>query len=94
MHASNLFYDHHLCNVIFLRISGILKKYQKYPGCWTPEMRLPMELTDPPVHQKNYLAKVCARPVLQLTKKLHTPIVLKVNVKLCSAILYCMANGS
>ena len=57
-------------------------------------MRLPMELTDPPVHQKNYLAKVCARPVLQLTKKLHTPIVLKVNVKLCSAILYCMANGS
>ena len=26
-------------------------------------------------------------------RKLHTPIVLQVNVKLCSAILYCMANG-
>ena len=55
-------------------------------------MRLPTKPTRPQVHQKNYLAKVHAWPVPKLTKKITHPIVLKVNVKLGSAILYCMAN--
>ena len=76
--------------LFFREFQEFKRNTQKYPGCTTPEMRLPTESTSPPVHQKNYLAKVHAGPVLQLAKKITHPNCVKSQCKtmLCCTVLY------
>ena len=60
---------------------------------WKPEQGTPTEPTGSPVHQKIHLDEVCTGFMPQLTKKNIVLFKLKVNLKQCSAVLYCMANG-
>ena len=68
----------------------------RYPSnvrCWKPEQGTPTEPTGSPVHQKIHLDEVHTGFVPQLTKKNIVLFQLKVNLKQCFAVLYCMANG-
>ena len=61
--------------------------------CWKLEQGTPTEPTVSPVHQKIHLDDVHTGFVPRLTKKNIVLFQLKVNLKQCFVILYCMANG-